>query len=121
MKCINWNEAIMRVWRKLQIRGLIGMSQVYPLTKTKASKIKSSECIKLAKAARQKSNSSELKDQKKMYMQTIYKTVSLEILKKLPNVYGLDIRLFRYDDSLDFILSNSTPKWPSYNYLDFKI
>ena len=121
VKCMNWNEALMRVWRKLQIRGLIGMSQIYSLTKTEASKIKSSEFIKLAKAARQKSNSSELKDQKKMYMQTIYKTVPLEILKKLPNVYGLDIKLFRYDDSLDFILSNSTPKWPSYNYLDFKI
>ena len=121
LNCMNWNEALMRVWRKLQIRGLIGMSQIYPLTKTKASEIESSEFIKLAKAARQRSNSSELKDQKKMYMQTIYKTVPLEILKKLPNVYGLDIKLFRYDDSLDFILSNSTPNWPSYNYLDFKI
>ena len=47
-----------------------------------------------------------------MNMQTFYKTVPLEILKKLQNVYGLDIKLFRYDDSLDFILSNSTPKWP---------
>ena len=95
LNCMNWNEALMRVWRKLQIWGLIGMSQMYPLTKTKASKIKSSEFIKLAKAARQRSNSSELKDQKKMYMQTIYKTVPLEILKKLPNAYGLDIKIIQ--------------------------
>ena len=65
LNCMNWNEALMRVWRKLQIRRLIGMSQIYPLTKTKASEIESSEFIKLAKAARQRSNSQSSRTKRK--------------------------------------------------------
>ena len=65
LNSMNWNEALMRVWRKLQIRRLIGISQIYPLTKTKASEKESSEFIKLVKAARQRSNSQSSRTKRK--------------------------------------------------------
>ena len=121
LKCMNWNEALMRVWRKLQLRGLVGMSQKYPLSETNASKIRSSDFIKLAKSARQYSSLSELKEQKRSIFQDVYKTVPLDVVQKLRDVFNLDFKLFGYDDSPDSIFNQTYSKGPSYDYLNFRM
>ena len=120
LTCMDWDEALMRIWRKLQIRGIIGMSQKYPLAPKKATTIRNIEFIKLAKEARLRSSSSELREQKKSILAQIYSTVPMTTLQKLQEVFKQDFKLFGYDDNPDFIFKRDTTLSKSFDNLDFR-
>ena len=116
LKCMSWKEAEKRIWRKLQIRGLIGISQKLPNEHFR----RASEFIKFARAARQMTNSSELKEQKKVIFQDIYSSVPIETMKKFREVFHLDFKLFGYDEGSDLIFKRETQSYSSSKYLDFR-
>ena len=115
-KCKSWKEAEMRIWRKLQIRGLIGISQKLPNETFR----RASNFIKFARAARQMTNSSELKEQKKVIFQDIYSSVPIETMEKFREVFHLDFKLFGYDKDSDLIFKRETQSYSSSKYLDFR-
>ena len=116
LKCMSWKEAKMRIWRKLQIRGLIGISQKLPNETFR----RASEFIKFARLARQMTNSSELKEQKKAIFQDIYSSVPIETMEKFREVFHLDFKLFGYDEGSDFIFKRENQSYSSSKYLDFR-
>ena len=118
--CMNWNEALMRVWRKLQIRGLVGLNQLYPLNETRAQTIEAKEFIHLAMKARERSSNYELKNQKKKIFESIYRTIPDDVLSQIRDVYSLDFKLFGYVDSPNAFFSDRTSKNLQYDYINFR-
>ena len=120
MRCMNWNEALMRIWRKLQIRGLIGMTQKYPLNQYQATMIRTSEFVKLARAARKNTSLTELKRQKIDVFQDIYGTVQMETLKNLRTVFRNDFILFGYQETPDSVFKRDMSAKTTLDVLDFR-
>ena len=120
LKCMNWNEALMRVWRKLQIRGLVGISQFYPLNETRAETIEAKEFIRLAMTAREQSSHDELKNQKTEIFESIYRAIPSNVLSQIRDAYRLDFKLFEYDDSPDTFFGQRSIGNMQIDYLNFK-
>ena len=119
LKCMNWNEALMRVWRKLQIRGLIGISQSYPLNKTRAHVIEANEFINLAMKAREQSSPNEVKNQKDAIFESVYRAIPNDVLSQIRDAYRLDFKLFGYDDTPDAYFGKRNIDNQQVDYLNF--
>lgn len=106
IKCITWDEALRRVWRKLQIRGVIG-KEPFPLPADESNKIDVEEFIWLVKETRLKSSNSERRKQRKEALIEIYRSVPIDLLNQLKSVYSTDFELFNYDTSPDYIFNRT--------------
>lgn len=116
IKCISWHEALKRVWKKLQIRGVIGKEQ-FPLNATESGKIELEEFIWLVKETKLKTSSAERRKQRREAFIEIYRSVPLDLLNKLKDVYSADFELFSYERSPDSIFDR-TREYIPYGYLN---
>ena len=110
----------MRVWRKLQIRGLVGINQLYPLNESRAQTIEANEFISLANKAREQSNPNELKNKKTEIFERIYRAIPSDVLNQIKDAYRLDFKLFGYDDSPDTFFGQRSIDNMQIDYLNFK-
>ena len=115
IKCISWDEALRRVWRKLQIRGVIG-KEAFPLSARESNRINVDEFVWLVKETRLNSTFSERKKQRKEALIEIYRSVPIDLLKQLRTVFSTDFELFAYESSPDDIFNRDQPIIP-FGYL----
>ena len=121
LKCIDMNQALRRAWVVLQIRGLIGKTQGFPLTKERALNITQDEMTTIALAARTNSGDPNLlKAQKKEALTEAFGSVPLAdrlMVKKL--VYP-EFDMFGYDPEPEEVFPNRpyTPD-PDFSYFDW--
>ncbi|WAR05506.1 CHST8-like protein, partial [Mya arenaria] len=97
VSCMAWYDALHRIWRKLQLRGLIEFDIKMPLNEKQAEKVTRAEMIKLANEAWKKSNPMKLKEQKTIAFNQFYMSVPLRALNELKDVFARDFYLFDYD------------------------
>ncbi|XP_045177072.2 carbohydrate sulfotransferase 9-like [Mercenaria mercenaria] len=96
-RCISFKEAILRSWRKLQIRGLIE-NDTLNITLINDSALTLSGIIAIAKELRKSSTAPGRKQIKNAMYKAIWSNVSLSDLYKLQELYAKDFNLFGYDN-----------------------
>ena len=112
---IPWHQALHRVWRKLQIRGVIG-KHPFPITAEESDKIDQDKFIHLVKETRLKTSSEDRRKQRKEALIEIYRSVPLDLLRQLRPVYAADFELFDYESS-PVNLFNRTTTYIPFGYL----
>ena len=115
IKCISWFEALKRIWRKLQIRGVIGKDE-FPLDENKANEISPDELIQLIINTQKHTLYADRKLQRKEAMIEIFSEISISDMEALRHVYSEDFDLFEYD-SKPFYLFNISSSLQKYGYL----
>lgn len=99
INCMSWHEAGQRVWRKLQIRGVISRRISFPYTADSFEAVTSKEFIAAAVDAYQKSTDrAELKQQREDAFAEAYSTVNLAELQTLMAPMRDDFELFDYEE-----------------------
>ncbi|KAH3806683.1 hypothetical protein DPMN_135007 [Dreissena polymorpha] len=97
LKCMTWYEALKRIWRKLQIRGLIDVNYPLPLDATASENVDVKRFTKLATEAHRKSDQKVLNSQKRALFIELYRMVPIEDLKKLSAAFERDFYIFDYN------------------------
>lgn len=115
--CIPWIEALKRIWRKLQIRGVIGKQQ-FPLTSEQADKITRDQFLNLIAETQKMTSYSERKKQRNEALIEIYSQVNINYLQQLRTSYKNDFEFFEFDDSPQEIFGVDRSNIPYYGYLD---
>ncbi|XP_060595965.1 uncharacterized protein LOC132750044 [Ruditapes philippinarum] len=115
--CIPWLEALKRIWRKLQVRGVIGKEEL-PLTAELAENISVQEFINLVLTTKEKTPYSERKKQRTEALIEIYSSVKPELLEQLKHIYKHDFDFFEYDNNPSTIFNVSIKDIQYYGYLD---
>ncbi|KAH3702497.1 hypothetical protein DPMN_077520 [Dreissena polymorpha] len=118
-RCISWHESLQRVWRKLQLRGLVEFGHPFPLDETSSRRITAAEFIALANTARRDSNPEKLRAQKEHVLAEMYRSVPLEVLEEMRTVFQADFEMFEYDSSPVEIFERSSA-FSVKNVLDFR-
>lgn len=108
-KCMSISEAAKRVWRKLQIRGIISRRFPFPFTDLESSSLLAGEFIEAALAAHRRStDKDELKAQKEEAMMEAYSTVDSNVLLKLRRVFLEDFEMFGYSSTPPGVFDTSS-------------
>lgn len=107
LKCMSREEATRRLWKKLQIRGIISKAESYPFTPEQADTVTLNQFVKVAQeaAARSAASLSEVKRQKKEALREAFASVSVEDRKKVKELLFLDFALFGFHPDLPFNFS----------------
>ena len=99
LRCMSWYEAGLRIWRKLQIRGIISRRISFPYSAESFEVATSKEFITAAvDAYRRSTDRAELKQQKKDAFLEAYSTLNVIALQKLMTTMQSDFELFDYDE-----------------------
>ncbi|XP_052804620.1 carbohydrate sulfotransferase 9-like [Mya arenaria] len=117
VKCIPWREALLRIWRKLQVRGVIGKQEM-PLSEPQAQAITKEEFIKLIKDTQPKTSFTERKKQRREAMIEIYGKVRLDYLKQIQEIYRKDFDLFEYNSDNQDIFHVNRSYIKQYGFLE---
>ncbi|KAK3586989.1 hypothetical protein CHS0354_026705 [Potamilus streckersoni] len=117
-KCISWDAALRRVWKKLQIRGIIGKDK-YPLSESESKQITRDDFIKLVMETQERTPYALRKNQRNQAFVEIFRTVPLEVLKDFKTAFEHDFYLFEYDPSPKNIFSR-IDDIEYFGYLDLK-
>ncbi|XP_048238403.1 carbohydrate sulfotransferase 11-like [Haliotis rufescens] len=96
-RCLTKHTGMKRLWRQLQISGLIDKHDGYYLTSSESEKVAVAEYINMALEAFQRSSHHAKENKHEAYLQA-YSQLSIENLDHLRMVYLNDIKLFGYDD-----------------------
>lgn len=98
--CMTMAEAGKRVWRKLQIRGIISRRIAFPFRDDEAESLTAETFIHVALAAhRQSTDKEELRRQKREAMVEAFQSVDSKTLNSLCNIFARDFELFDYESS----------------------
>lgn len=117
VKCISWPKALQRIWRKLQIRGVIG-SDAFPLSEAEAEVISKEQFIELLKTIRKNISHDEVSWQKKQAYMEAYRSVPTEVLDGIRHVYAKEFALFDYDDRPGTFFDRTEP-FKFYGFLNY--
>ena len=109
VKCMPWAEALGRVWRKLQIRGVVGASK-FPLSDEEASLISKEDFKKLVVEHGKTASSPERSQLKQQAYQEAFNSVPNEVLEGIRTVYLREFKLFGYDDRPDELYNKQDTK-----------
>ena len=100
LRCMSKLELGLRVWRKLQIRGLIDSRLPFPYTEEEFLKVNASQFVQDSLQAYLKStDSAQLKKQKRDALIEAYRSVNVNDLNKMRTVLSGDFAMFGYDSS----------------------
>ena len=104
-KIITWETALKRIWLKLQMRGLVGLSERFEtiIPKYEINSITAEEFRKRAILASSRSDPEELKRNKDEAMKEAYLTLHIDEVKYLRDLYMNDLKLFGYDEKPDLL------------------
>jgi hypothetical protein len=94
LKCISVDEALRRIWRKLQLRGIISPTVPYPLSDVESQNVTSDQFITIAGREieiHQHSSKTTIKPQT-----AFYRTVPMDVMEQLGEYFYLDTVMFGY-------------------------
>ena len=123
IKIITWDQALRRIWLKLQMRGIIAFTEKFD-SYVNAGFIKSENItavlfIKVAKIAHGNSDPAELKKQKLGVMKEAFMTLTYDELIAFRNTYSYDFRLFGYEDSPKILFDRPLEKQAPTKYFNY--
>ena len=97
--CTSMDTAAQRLWRVLQIQGIISQKAAYPFTQTEGQvlSLDASQMINTLLDAHEKSGARELEQQKNGAFLGAYKMVSTRQKDEIRRVYKADFEMFGYD------------------------
>ena len=103
--CVSKFETCKRLWRKMQLRGIISDKIKLPLKPYEAEKVTASEFVKIIHDAQKRSSkdTDSLQLQKFQALHDAYKEVPAEDIMALVKVYYLDFEVFGYDKHPSFL------------------
>nr|KAG5686591.1 hypothetical protein BaRGS_019489 [Batillaria attramentaria] len=97
-KCMTKHEAGLRIWRKLQIRGIISRRFPLPFSAQSFENVTQEQFIKTALEAHTNStDAEELKTQKRQAFIEAYRTVDRGVLLEMIKAHKEDFKMFGYD------------------------
>lgn len=99
LKCISMREALIRVWRKLQIRGLLSKHVKFPETLSSNDITISKVKAEVLKAYQQSGPTSVRKKQRTEAFVEAYSKMPKPLLERLRQAVFVDAKLFGYDQS----------------------
>ncbi|KAK7474907.1 hypothetical protein BaRGS_00033862, partial [Batillaria attramentaria] len=100
-ECISKESALKRLWRVLQIRGIISEDESYPFTGSDISKLEANTVEQELLFARDRSRDKEgLRRQKVKAFIESYQSLDKRDLKELQRIYRTDFEMFGYDHHL---------------------
>ncbi|CAG2190752.1 CHST11 [Mytilus edulis] len=105
-KCLSIYGGLQKIWRKLQIRGIISEQIKFPFNKNDATKFKpSSQTFKNAiiNAHIESKKQYNLKDQKRKYLISAYNLLPIATMDKLQKIFQNDFQIFGYDKRPDYL------------------
>ncbi|KAK7465913.1 hypothetical protein BaRGS_00037523, partial [Batillaria attramentaria] len=115
VKCMTWEEANRRIWRKMQIRGLVDRRQPLPMTSYKQYSLRSKDFTQVVKNVWQAFRTTDRKSaQKKAAMSSAYSLVPKADLEKLREYFLIDFDVFGYDSRPDVVFSAEST-WDVFN------
>ena len=120
---ITWDQALRRVWLKLQMRGIIAFDK--PLDSyintdnTTTENITAVEFIRVAKNAHESSNPAALKQQKHEVMKEAFMMLSYDELIAFRNTYSHDFKIFGYQDSPKLLFDRPLEKQAPTKYFNY--
>ncbi|WAR02914.1 hypothetical protein MAR_009472, partial [Mya arenaria] len=82
VKCMSWPDALRRIWRKLQIRGVIG-TKGFSLSEFEAESISRTDYINVLKKVREKSTANERHMMKQLSYIEAYRNIPEELLDSI--------------------------------------
>ena len=106
--CLKYDQSLKRVWRKLQIRGLISDEIKYPFSQFDSKHIKQKPLFGLLKRAHKQSQKYDLKTQKRNYLINAYNMIPVQTMYRLANMFKLDFQIFDYEPFPDYLFQNRT-------------
>jgi hypothetical protein len=106
--CLKYDQSLKRVWRKLQIRGLISDQIKFPFSVNDAKYISNSEFSSKLIEAHKQSQKYDLKTLKRNYLIDAYNMIPLQTMFKLAEVYKLDFKIFDYEMFPEYLFRNRT-------------
>ena len=125
LKIISWDQALRRVWLKLQMRGIISFTESFDLhmSITDIANLTADQFISKARHAHLISEPANLKQQKVDVMKEAFMTLHIDDLKAFRNTFKNDFVLFGYDDSPALLFNRSSQpqaalKYFNYNHLN---
>ncbi|XP_060076869.1 carbohydrate sulfotransferase 11-like [Ylistrum balloti] len=120
-KCMSFYSGMQRIWRDLQIRGILPKSASLPFTESESVNVDRSQLIDaLTNAIKGVTDRAGLRQQKREAMIQAYGQVPMKDLIKLREVVRPDCELFGYDVSPDYIFNRTDTSGGtnSFNYFD---
>ncbi|XP_059140505.1 carbohydrate sulfotransferase 12-like, partial [Physella acuta] len=106
LRCIKKENIIRRIWRKLQIRGIISWRIPYDLDPDKAlTMTRSSLIAHMENVMSTSTNLTELKLQKRQAMLEAFASLKSSHLEKIKKVYQNDFLMFGYEPNMEALLS----------------
>ncbi|KAL8585916.1 hypothetical protein ACOMHN_061077 [Nucella lapillus] len=109
-KCISKYDMGLRIWRKLQIRGLVDRRIVFPFSREEFQPVTAPKLVSVAMAAYVDSKDrEELKRQKKAAFVEAYRTVDLHDVHKLQEAFKEDFLMFGYDSAPEEVFDRQEP------------
>ena len=114
-KCMEVDEGLKRIWRKLQIRGMLALENKFPFANS--VNVTANRFIDEVVKARSSTSKSLRKLSRNRAKIEIFRTVPIEDMRKLQQIYKLDFEMFEYDKE-PRELYNREPVDKVYGYLD---
>ncbi|XP_033746706.1 carbohydrate sulfotransferase 8-like [Pecten maximus] len=107
-KCTSFYVGMQRIWKNLQIRGILPKTAQLPFTPSESMNVSRTQLVEaLTKAIQGVSDRAALRQQKKESLIQAYRQVPMEDLVKLREVVRPDCELFGYNVSPDYIFKRS--------------
>ena len=102
IKCMSKHDKQKRMWRKMQIRGLISKNSAFPFSEVESDHVTKREYVDALISAVGDAKDPEVSDRYKWEaVREAYSTVSHEDMFKLRRIFRPDCVVFSYDCSLD--------------------
>ncbi|OWF55797.1 carbohydrate sulfotransferase 9-like [Mizuhopecten yessoensis] len=122
-KCISFYSGMQRIWKDLQIRGILTKRAKLPFTESEANNVNRTQLVDILTKAIQKSSMDRtaLRQQQTEAMIQAYRQVPVKDLLRLREVVRPDCELFGYEVAPNYIFNrrDSSHKLSSFKY--FKI
>ena len=121
LQVISWDKALRRIWLKLQMRGIIALSETFDfyVTAGDIANITAEQFVEKARKAHVQSKPDELKQQKHEVIREAFMMLHLDDLVAFRNTYKYDFQLYGYDASPTSLFDRpKEPQIPSkyFNY-----
>lgn len=103
--CISKIEMGKRLWRQMQLKGIISDELDFPLSEADMSTMKPLHFVHVLDSASRKSGDPEkLRHQKQQALKAAFETVPAGDILRLIEIYSLDFEMFGYDKYPDFLV-----------------
>ncbi|XP_071103647.1 carbohydrate sulfotransferase 11-like [Haliotis cracherodii] len=116
-QCISLHAGYQRLWRQLQIGGMIDKTDPYLLTPEQSSNITVTEYLNMALEAFKRSGPSAKGNKKEAFLQA-YSMVSLKEMESLRKNYLVDFEMFDYNQRPRKLFNINREAWTDFDYFD---